>query len=121
MNTPRDPASELDRLLMALVDGELTPVQQQHLSALLRDDPALQAKYRDYLLLDAMLRWEQPEAAAATPARGKPLSRARHWLGLAVAVAAGLLLAFGIWALRPQAKDAAKDVAAVEPEEPPHH
>src|SRR4051812_40253427 len=51
MNAPRDPASELDLLLMALVEGELSPVQQQHLSALLHDDPALQAKYRDYLLL----------------------------------------------------------------------
>src|SRR5205823_11565339 len=27
MNTPRDPAAELDQLLMALVDGELSPVQ----------------------------------------------------------------------------------------------
>jgi ferric-dicitrate binding protein FerR (iron transport regulator) len=115
MNTPRDPASELDQLLMALVEGELTPVQQQHLSALLHDDPALQAKYRDYLLLDAMLRWEQPEAPVSSPARDKP-AKIRRWVALAAALAAGvLMLAIGIWALRPQAKDVGKDLAAVEP------
>ena len=122
MNAPRDPTSELDQLLMALVEGELSPVQQQHLSALLRDDPALQAKYRDYLLLDAMLRWEQPEPAVPTSkdqsalTRAKP-SRRQIWLGLAVAVAAGLLLAVGIWSVQPRAKDAwkEKDIVAVEP------
>jgi len=115
MNTPRDPTSELDQLLMALVDGELSPVQQQHLSALLHDDPALQAKYRDYLLLDAMLRWEQPEPAVTTPAPAKSVSKVGKWMGLAVAVAAGLVVAFGIWTLRPQGNHAPKEIAAVEP------
>ena len=57
----------------------------------MRDDPALQKQYRDYLMLDALLRWEQPEPAAPTPAR-----RPRRWrraLGWATALAAGLLLA----------------------------
>lgn len=122
MNTPRDPASELDQLLMALVEDELSPIQQQHLSALLHDDPALQAKYRDYLLLDAMLRWEQPEPAVAssndsTLARAKRAPRLQVWLGLAVAVAAGLLLAVGIWSVGPKPKSVTKDVAAVEPED----
>jgi ferric-dicitrate binding protein FerR (iron transport regulator) len=117
MNTPRDPASELEQLLMALVDGELSPVQQQHLSALLRDDPDLQTKYRDYLLLDAMLRWEQPDAAITTPARRKAVSNLRVWLGLAVAVAACVILAIGIWTLRPAVKNVPKEVAAVEPED----
>jgi hypothetical protein len=90
MSSPHDAGSELDQLLMALVDGELTYVQQQHLAALLRDDPALQEKYCDYVLLDAMLRWEQPDAAASP----QPPARRRWRLGfrLALTAAAGLLL-----------------------------
>src|SRR5438067_2407186 len=98
MSTPHDAARELDQLLAALVDGELSYVQQQHLSALLRDDPALQKKYQDYLLLDALLRSEQPETAAATPARApatglRRVPRWRTWVGFAGALAAGLLAA----------------------------
>jgi hypothetical protein len=90
MSAPDDAAAELDQLLAALVDGELTYVQQQHLAALLRDDPALQEKYCDYLLLDSLLRWEQPEAAAPRPAAA-PWRWRLGWR-LAGMLAASLLL-----------------------------
>jgi hypothetical protein len=61
MSSSFDPAKDLEQLLMDLVDGELSYVQQQHLAALLRDNPTLQKQYQDYLLLDALLHWEQPE------------------------------------------------------------
>jgi ferric-dicitrate binding protein FerR (iron transport regulator) len=95
MSLPGDAPKELDQLLMALVDGELSYVQQQHLAALLHADPDLQQKYRDYLVLDALLHWEQPEAAPAAPVR-----RRRRWwyaLGGTAALAAGLLLAVVLW------------------------
>jgi hypothetical protein len=93
MTPPGEAARELEQLLMALVDGELTAVQCQHLAALLRDDPALQKKYRDYLLLDALLSWEQPEVATATAAA--PPRRLARAVRLVGALAAGLLLVIG--------------------------
>src|SRR5437763_8454369 len=95
MSESRDPASELEQLLSALVDGELSYLQQQHLTALLRDDPALQARYRDYLLLDALLRWEQPEAAAPAPPRAP--RRWRRRIGWFAALAAAVLVAVVLW------------------------
>ena len=70
MSTPADGPAELDRLLSALVDGELSVAEQQHLAALLRGDPALQKRYADYMLLDALLHWEAPAAATPTPVSG---------------------------------------------------
>src|SRR5438876_8182698 len=92
MSTPHDAASELEQLLSELVDGELSYLQQQHLTALLRDDPALQQKYRDYLLLDALLRWEQPQAPAVPRRRWRVLPSI---VRAAALLAAGVLLAVG--------------------------
>ena len=50
--------SDIDHLLMELVDGTLMPDQQARLWALLRDDPSARARYADYLLLDSHLASE---------------------------------------------------------------
>jgi hypothetical protein len=122
MSSPHDAAAELDQLLAVLVDGELTYVQQQHLAALLRDDPALQEKYCDYLLLDSLLRWEQP--LAASPPTGA--WRRRLGFHLAWAVAAGLLFVIGgylvhAWmqpdrGVRAPSGPSAADLASQEPQ-----
>jgi hypothetical protein len=96
MSTPSEPINELQQLLSAVVDGELSYAQQQHLAVLLRDNPALQQQYSDYLLLDSLLRWEQPEPVAI-PARRLP--RWRSGLYLAGALAASGLLAVALWHL----------------------
>ncbi len=110
MNSPPNPDHELDQLLMALVDGVLAPEQQQHLAALLRDDPRLQEKYLDYLLLDALLRWEQPERTSvpvpAVPTAGgetaeqaaePPRPHRRFTSHLILGLAAGVLFALGAY------------------------
>lgn len=102
MTSPREAARELEQLLMTLTDGELSYQQQQHLMALLRQQPELQRQYRDYLLLDALLHWESP----AVPVLPAPLPTGRmhvtrlprfHWLA---GLAAGLLLILGGYQLR---------------------
>src|SRR5215468_8415742 len=100
MNDPRNNPDELDRLLAALVDGTLSYDEQQHLAALLRDDPARQEQYRDYLLLDAMLRWEQPEPTPAEPVR-RPWRWRRALFGAVAALAAAVLAAVALWARPP--------------------
>jgi hypothetical protein len=77
---PKDPAQDLDRLLMVLVDGELTPVQQLHLIALLRDDPAARKQYVEYLCLDSHLEWELSPGGKGPRGRAKALGQpvARH-------------------------------------------
>lgn len=89
-----DPAQDLDQLLTEVVDGELSHVQQQHLAVLLRDNPVLQKKYRDYLLLDSLLRWEQP-AVVPSPTPDSLRSK-QHFRFLAWLLAACVLLALGI-------------------------
>jgi len=80
---------EIDALLSKAVDGELTEAERLHLGALLRDDPACQEAYVDYLLLDSLLHWEKPVVANAArrPLFARPIVR---W-----ALAACLLLATG--------------------------
>ena len=53
-----DRHSEIDRLLVELVDGKLTPRDEECLWAMLREDPSARTRYADYLLLDANLAWE---------------------------------------------------------------
>jgi predicted membrane metal-binding protein len=78
----------LDDLLARCVEGTLTDADQQHLAACLRDDPAAQARYRAYLLLDADLRWAPPSAPALVPPR--------RW-GWAVAASVLCLVGAGWW------------------------
>ncbi|MBA4065975.1 MAG: hypothetical protein C0501_20100 [Isosphaera sp.] len=81
---------DLDRLLSAAADGELSEHDRLHLAVLLRDDPAARDRYAEYMLLDALLRWEKPAAPAAEPAPRRHVLRVAGW-----AVAAGLLVGVG--------------------------
>ena len=94
MSSSFDPEKDLEQLLGELVDGELSYVQQQHLAALLRNNPALQKKYQDYLLLDALLHWEQP-AVVPVPVSDAP-RRPRRFRRLTWLLAACVLLALGV-------------------------
>jgi hypothetical protein len=73
------PVQDLDRLLMKLVDGELTPVEQLHLMALLRDDPAAREQYVKYLCLNSLLTWELSlggkDPRGKADALGEPVAR----------------------------------------------
>jgi hypothetical protein len=86
-------AGELDRLLSAAADGELSEHDRLHLAVLLRDDPAARERYAEYMLLDALLRWEKP-AAPAEPAPRRRVLRVAGW-----AVAACLLVGVGAVAI----------------------
>ena len=100
--SPEDAVNDLDQLLRELVDGALTPLQQLHLMALLRDDPPARAKYVKYLWLNSLLTWElslggkgpreeaealgqsvawreEPAAPAPTPQPGGFAPGARVW------------------------------------------
>jgi ferric-dicitrate binding protein FerR (iron transport regulator) len=86
---------ELERLLMALIDDEITEGQAERLRERLREDPAARAAYIDALAFEALLREEFPartemdvDLPLAVPAP------ARRW-GLpwfATGVAAALLV-----------------------------
>jgi ferric-dicitrate binding protein FerR (iron transport regulator) len=69
------PDPELDRWLMDLVDGEMSPDQQADLLARLRDDPEARARYVSYLLVDSHLAWEQTAAAGGTDGAAHLLGR----------------------------------------------
>ncbi len=49
---------EPDRLLARLLEGELPEAEREQLNRLLRDDASLRRLYREYMVLDALLRWE---------------------------------------------------------------
>jgi hypothetical protein len=105
MTPPGDDPSELERLLMELVDGELSPSDRERLAELLRGQPALREQYLDYLLLDSLLHWEQPVAARPAPAR--PAGWGRWYVTAAAgALAAGLVLAVVLWRRSPAPADA---------------
>ncbi len=78
---PGDSVPDLDRLLMELVDGELTPAQQLHLMTLLRDDSAAREQYVEYLCLDSLLAWELSTAEKSSRGEaetlGQPVARRR--------------------------------------------
>ena len=76
---PEGPLQDLDHLLMELVDSDLTPVQQLHLMALLRDDPAAREQYVRYLCLNSLLTWELSlggkDPRGKAEALGQPVAR----------------------------------------------
>jgi hypothetical protein len=111
MISPDEAPNELDRLLMAVAEGDLSPAAQERLATLLRDDPALREKYVDYLLVDSLLQWEQPGAAEPAPVPQVPRRSRRWWAAaaLAGAIAAGVLAAV-FWPRLPD--------PAAEPAEP---
>jgi anti-sigma factor RsiW len=56
--SPRDPSDDLDDLLMALADGEMSPDQRRRLMARLKDDPSAREAYAEHALLNCLLSWE---------------------------------------------------------------
>ena len=59
VTTPLPQPEELHELLIALSDGELSGEQFARLQQLLRQDPAAQAYYRQYMRLCALLEFER--------------------------------------------------------------
>ncbi|MBU4398514.1 MAG: hypothetical protein KKE86_04170, partial [Planctomycetes bacterium] len=49
---------EPDRLIAKLLEGDLPETEREQLNRLLRDDASLRRLYREYMILDALLRWE---------------------------------------------------------------
>ncbi|HVK16182.1 MAG TPA: hypothetical protein VM533_04480, partial [Fimbriiglobus sp.] len=96
MNTPDEPQGELDRLLAAAVDGELSSADEARLAELLRDDPARRQQYLDYMLIDSLLQWEQPEPVTLV-APAAPRRPWRRWNLAIGALAAGVLTVVLLW------------------------
>ena len=69
----REKMAEVARLAAILCDGQMTEAEMAELDALLRDDPAAQLHYRQYISLDVALAWKfvdrsfQPQAAPPRP------------------------------------------------------
>ena len=99
------PDGDLEKLLVELMDGELTPAQRRQLRDLLRDDPAACRRYTKGLLLDSLLAWELSDVGKNTwghpespgfRADGEDRPGARRWWARprrAVAVAAAVVAA----------------------------
>jgi ferric-dicitrate binding protein FerR (iron transport regulator) len=118
--------AELERLLNASVDGELTDADEASLQALLRDDPAARRRYLQFMQLHAELHWDHGAAAAllASPedesgsqrVAAQPLgrqTRLRRMLAIVAGViAAGCLLAVVLFNSR-EAADLATQPAPV--------
>lgn len=109
MSASFDPEKDLEQLLAEMLDGELSYHQQQHLAAILRDNPILQKKYQDYLLLDALLHWEQPALASTSITDSLP--RPRRLRFLVWMLAACVLLALGVFLVHRRLPRAAPDSA----------
>jgi ferric-dicitrate binding protein FerR (iron transport regulator) len=62
-----DSIEELDRLLNALVDQQLTEAEETRLAELLRQDASARRRYRSFMELHGALHWDYP-AAVTSPA-----------------------------------------------------
>jgi hypothetical protein len=116
------PEKVSDDMLMALADGELPPRDAQQLQRVIDGNPALAARYDDYvrtrrLLQDAYGLEPAPAPLVAQVLRGqgKVVSlpqRRPQALGWGMALAASLVLALGgFWAGRQGAVPASADLA----------
>ena len=56
MNPERKPDQELSMLLSAMLDGQMTAVEESRLADLLRDNPDAQESYLDYCRTHALER-----------------------------------------------------------------
>ena len=69
----REKMAEVARLAAILCDGQMTEAEMAELDALLRDDPAAQSHYRQYISLHVALAWKfvdrpfQPQAEQPRP------------------------------------------------------
>jgi len=59
---------EMDRLLMALVDGGLGPGEQRRLEQMLREHPELQRYYVQYVTMHGWLEYDLGQSTPAAPA-----------------------------------------------------
>lgn len=101
--------SELERLLNASVDGELSDADEASLQALLRDDADARRRYLQFMQLHAELHWDHgadasllvapdPHSPGSSRTDRNATQRVGGWLILAVAigaVAAGWLMTVG--------------------------
>ena len=58
MTPDQEPRNELQTLLSAMFDGQMTAAEQVRLADLLRDDPEAQQTYVDFCWTHALLRRE---------------------------------------------------------------
>ena len=58
MTPDQEPRNELQTLLSAMFDGQMTAAEQVQLADLLRDDPEAQQTYVDFCWTHALLRRE---------------------------------------------------------------
>lgn len=84
--------AELETLFAALEAGQLDAAGRQRLNELLREDPEALEALGNQLEIEAMLRWHHGQAAGLAP----PADRLRS-LGLWLGIAAGLLIALGLY------------------------
>ncbi len=117
---------ELDRLLMAMADGELSPENRDRLLGLLESDASARERYSEFVLLDCLLEWERGSVefeASECPAvagrigpdvQGPPVDHRPRWrirsrwlvvaAGLVILLGAGLLATQDRWGrVRPAA------------------
>ncbi|MEZ6067139.1 MAG: FecR domain-containing protein [Planctomycetaceae bacterium] len=120
--------TELDRLLNASVDGELSDSDESTLQALLRDDAAARRRYLQFMQLHAELHWDHGAAASllVTPEHEPSEFRREDrnarfriggWMLLAVAMgtlAAGWLMAVAYFHVEGQTSPASTPIARLE-------
>lgn len=116
MSTPSNDSKEFDELLMATVERELTPAEQERLAALLQGNPALQQRYLSYLFVDAQLRWEQPTPGSQSARPATRWYRSWRWLAVIAAMATLAVIGFVMWN-RPSPTPTTTDPPLGEPAE----
>lgn len=94
---------ELDLLATRLLEGPLEPADRERLHELLRDDPAAQARFREQMVLQALLEAELApalnrtldESSPAVPLAPAPPVRLGNalWRGITTPTGAGLFFA----------------------------
>lgn len=64
MNSPIDPMNQLEELLVALTERELSAAQRKQLRDILRQSPEARRYYRRYLEVHVLLEWEAGASAS---------------------------------------------------------
>lgn len=107
-------STEMEKLLQALLDGDLSPESQQALNERLRSDDAALTAYCRQLQIDALLKWRAGMAAPAPvaqprePRKAEPLRSGRFlWRWAAAAAAALIVIGSALILLTPASASAA--------------